>query len=153
MADHLAGPHTRIINRCITKAYFPKLWKIARVSPIPKVDNPTTNDELRPISILPVLSKVFERLVGWQMSEFANSASLLHDNISSFRKGHSTTTALLGIRDDIKLAMKKKEVTLMVLADFFKAFDTVCFKTTLKKFYKLGFSKNYLKWLLFVARG
>ena len=115
------------------------------MSPTPKVDNPTTNDELRPISILPVLSKLFERLVGWQMSEFANSDSLLHDNISSFRKGHSTTTALLGIRDDIKLAMKKKGVTLMVLADFSKAFDTVCFKTTLKKFYKLGFSKNYLK--------
>ena len=153
MADHLAGPHTRIINRCITKAYFPKLWKIARVSPIPKVDNPTTNDELRPISILPVLSKVFERLVGWQMSEFANSASLLHDNISSFRKGHSTTTALLGIRDDIKLAVKRKEITLMVLADFSKAFDTVCFKTTLKKFYKLGFTKNYLKWFISYLSG
>ena len=145
MADNLAGPFTRIINGCITEAYFPKLCKIARVSPIPKVDNPTTNDELRPISILPVLFKVFERLVGWQMSEFANSASLLHDNISSFRKGHSTT--------NIKRAMKRKEVTLMVLADFSKAFDTVCFKTTLKKFYTLGFSKNYLKWLLSYLSG
>ena len=142
MADHLAGTLARIINVCITEAYFLKLWKIPRVSSIPKVDNPTTNDEPRPISILPVLSKVFERLVGWQMSEFANSASLLHDNISSFRKGHSTTTALLGIRDDIKRAMKRKEVTLMVLADFSRAFDTVCFKTTLKKFYKLVFSKK-----------
>ena len=145
VADNLAGPLTRIINGCITEAYFPKLCKIARVSPIPKVDNPTNNDELRPISILPVLSKVFERLVGWQMSEFANSASLLHDNISSFRKVHSTT--------NIKRAMKSKEVTLMVLADFSKAFDTVYFKTTLKKFYKLGFSKNYLKWLLSYLSG
>ena len=43
--------------------------------------------------------------------------------------------------------MKRREVTLMILADFSKAFgtDTVCFKTTLKKFNKLGFSKNYLK--------
>ena len=145
MADNLAGPLTRIINGCITEAYFPKLCKIARVSPIPKVNNPTTNDELRPISILPVLFKVFERLVGWQISEFANSASLLHDNISSFRKGHSTT--------NIKHAMKRKQVTLMVLADFSKAFDTGCFKTTLKKFYKLGFSKNYLKWLLSYLSG
>ena len=74
------------------------------------------------------------------MSEFANSASLLHDNISSFRKVYSTM--------NIKRAIKRKEVTLMVLADFSKALDTVCFKTTLKKFYKLGLSKNYLKWLL-----
>ena len=86
------------------------LCKIARVSLIPKVDSPTTNDKLIPISTLSMLSEVFERLVGWQMSEFANSASLLHDNISSFRKGHSTT--------NIKRAMKMKEVTLMVLADF-----------------------------------
>ena len=115
------------------------------MSPILKVVNPTTYDELRPISILPVLSKVFERLISWQMSEFTNSASLLYGNISSFRKGHSTITALLGIRDDIKRAMNRKEVTFMVLADFSKAFDTVCFKTTLKKFPKLGFTKNFLK--------
>ena len=89
------------------------------------------------------------------MSELANSASLLRDNISSFCKEHSTTTALLGVRDDIKRAMKRREVTSMVLADFSKAFGTgtVCFKTTLKKFNKLGFSKNYLKWHLFIARG
>ena len=43
-ADHLAGLLARIINGCITEVYFPKLWKIARVSPIPKVDNPSTND-------------------------------------------------------------------------------------------------------------
>ena len=74
------------------------------------------------------------------MSEFANSASLLHDNIFSFRKWHSATTALLGIRDYIKRAKKRKEVVLMVLSHSSKAFNTVCFKTTLKKFYKLGFS-------------
>ena len=100
-----------------------------------------------------VLCKVFERLVGWQMSGFTNSASLLHDNISSFCKGHSTTTTLLGIRDKIKHTMKRKVITLMVLTNFSKAFDTVCFKTTLKKLYKLGFSKNYLKWLLSYLSG
>ena len=47
----------------------------------------------------------------------------------------------LGIRDDVRCAMKIGEVTLTVVADFSKAFDTVCFKTTIDKFYKLGFSK------------
>ena len=105
------------------------------------------NDEFRPISILPVLSKVFEKLVATQMSEFAEEMLLLHDRVSSFWKGHSTTTALLGIRDDIRRAMKKGEISLMVLTDFSKAFDTMCFKTTIQKFYKLGFSKTFLKWL------
>jgi hypothetical protein len=96
VAEHLACPLTSIINKCIRNAYFPKLWKIARVSPIPKVENPTSNDQLRPISILPVLSKVFEKLVAGQMSEFAERAALLPDRISGFRKGHSTTSVLLG---------------------------------------------------------
>jgi hypothetical protein len=134
VAQHLACPLTSIINKCISNAYFPKLWKIARFSPIPKVENPTSNDQLRPISILPVLSKVFEKLVAGQMSEFAERAALLPDRISGFRKGHSTTSVLLGIRDDIRHAMKKGEITLMVLADFSKAFDTICFKSTIEKF-------------------
>ena len=67
--------------------------------------------------------------------------------ISSFRKGHSTSTVLLGIRDDLLSARKRREVTLMVLADFSKEFDTVCFKTVITKLHHLGFSKNVLEWL------
>lgn len=73
------------------------------------------------MSILHVLSKVFEKLVPNQVVTFSENEAILRDNISSFRKGHSTTTVLMGIRDDLIRAMKKKEVTLMVLADFSKA--------------------------------
>ena len=83
-----------------------------------------------------------------QMTNYADHAHLLHDRISAFRKGHSTTTALMGVRDDIRYAMKRKEVTLMALADFSKAFDTISFSATIMKFYKLDFSKPFLKWLL-----
>ena len=125
---------------------FQKQWKIARVSPVPKIDNPVSKDQLRPISVLPVLSKVFEKLVAIQMTNHADHAHLLHDCISAFRKGHSTTTALMGIRDDIRYAMKRK-------ADFSKAFDTISFSATIVKFYKLGFSKPFLKWLLSYLSG
>ena len=73
------------------------------------------------MSILHVLSKVFEKLVPNQVVTFSENEAILRDNISSFHKGHSTTTVLMGIRDDLIRAMKKKEVTLMVLADFSKA--------------------------------
>ena len=53
----------------------------------------------------------------------------------------------MGIRDDLIRAMKKKEVTLMVLADFSKAFHTVCFKSIIIKMHSLGFSRNFLTWL------
>ena len=102
VAEFLAVPLTSIINNCIAKAYFPKQWKIARVSPVPKIDNPVSNDQLRPISVLPVLSKVFEKLVAIQMTNYADHAHLLHNRNSAFRKGYSTTTALMGVRDDIR---------------------------------------------------
>ncbi len=88
---------------------------------------------MRPISILPVLSIVFERLTHHQLVEYIDSQALLKENISGFRKRHSTTTVLLIIRDDVLRAMKRGEVTLMVLAEFSKAFDTIKYKTVLTK--------------------
>ena len=146
MAEHLAGPLTAITNSCIEKSIFPRLWKTARISPIPKIDHPESEDHLRPVSILPVLSKVFEKLVANQMVTFAENETILRDIISSFRKGHSTTTVLMGIRDDLIRAMKKKEVTLTVLADLSQAF-IVCFKSIITKMHSLGFSRNFLTWL------
>ena len=55
---------------------------------------------------------------------------------------------LLGIRDDLLRAMKRGEVSLMVLADYSKAFDTVRFKTVLTKMHSLGFSNEFLTWMI-----
>ena len=82
------------------------------------------------------------------MTDFIEKHAVLNSKITGFRKGYSTITTLLGIKDDIVHAMKKREVTLMVLADYAKAFDTVCFKFVIKKMYTLGFSKDFLKWVL-----
>ena len=109
VAECLAVPLTSIINNCIAKAYFPKQWKSARMSPVPKIDNPVSNDQLRPISVLPVLSKIFEKFVAIQMMNYTNNHHLFHDRSSAFRKGHSITTALMGVRDDICYAMKREK--------------------------------------------
>ena len=140
VAESLAGPLTYIINSCIKASYFPEAWKIARISPIPKVNQPKTEHDYRPISILPALSKVFERLVSHQVNAYIKDLALFNDSITGFRKGHSTTTTLLGIRDDIMRAMRRGEVTLMVLADYSKAFDTINFKSVIHKMHSMGFS-------------
>ena len=147
VTDIIAGPLTHIINTFIEISSFPEAWKIARITPIPKNESIASEADMRPISILPVLSKVFERLVHQQVLSFIDSHNLLKDNISGFRKGQSTTTVLLRIKDDIIKAMKRGEITLMVLADFSKAFDTK-YKTVLKKLDYLGFSKSFLNWTI-----
>ena len=141
---YISGPLTYIFNSCINTSSFPKTWKIERVSPIPKVDNPVNEKDYGPVSILPSLSKIFERLVFNRIVLFIEKQALLASSVSGYRKGHSTTTVLMGIRDDIIRAMKKGEVTLMVCADYSKAFDTVQFKAILAKVYEIRFSKSFL---------
>ncbi len=153
VAEFLAGHLTYIINSCIKASYFPEAWKIARISTIPKVNQPKIEQDYRPISILPALSKVFERLVSHQVNAYIKDLALFNDSITGFRKGHSTVTTLLGIRDDIVRAMRRGEVTLMVLADYSKAFDTINFKSVVHKMHSMGFSQNFLRWTLSYLMG
>ena len=79
------------------------------------MDSPQDNNDFRPIPILPVLSKIYERLVHNQVVEFLENHHLLEDNISGFRKSHSATSVLLSIRDDILKAMNWSECTTKLL--------------------------------------
>ena len=146
VAEHLASLLTHILNTCILKQTFPSSWKLARISPIPNVNDPKCNDDYRPISILPVLSKIYE-LIFSQITDFLSNEVILHQDIIAYRKGHSTTTALLAMQDDIRNAMKRGEITLAVIADFSKAFDTVAYKTVLLRLHAQGFSKESLRWI------
>ena len=83
-----------------------------------------------------------------QIVTYIDEQGLLASGISGYRRGHSTTTVLLGIRDDVIKAMKRGEVTMMVCADYSKAFDTVQFKAVLMKMHGMGFSKKFLRWVL-----
>ena len=145
VADIIAAPLTYIINTCIQANTFPEAWKIWRISPMPKTEAPKNNDDFRPIAILPVLSKIYERLVLKQQLSFINNC--INDNMSGFRKGHSTATILMSMRDNIMRAMKKEELTLMLFADFSKTFDTLNFNKVLKKLHLLNFPHDYLYWL------
>ena len=93
---------------------FPDKWKWARITAIPKVGSPQDND-FCPIPMLPVLSKIYKRLVHNQVVEFLENHHLLEDNISGFRKSHSATSVLLSIRDDILKAMNWSECTTKLL--------------------------------------
>ena len=81
------------------------------------------------------------------MTAYIDEQSLLTSTISGFRKGHTTTSVLLRIRDDLIQAMKRGEVRMMVMADYSKAFDTVEFKRIIMKMADMGFSKNFILWI------
>ena len=140
--ENLVSPLTHIINSSISENLFPIQWKKAKISPIPKSDDPQNFDDYRPVSVLPLFSKVYERLVAKQLCTFLERSCTLKDTMAGFRKSHSTNTLLLKIRDDILRAMSKGELTLSVYSDYSKAFDTAQHHTIIQKLHKIGFSTS-----------
>ena len=146
--EYLESPLTFTINNFIVTSTFPGIWKIARISPIPKILNPSQIKDYRPISILPILSKVYEKLVLQQMTEFIKKQLIYHKHQSGYRKNHSTTTLLMKLYDDIKTSMNKSEITIAIFADYSKTFDTIDFYTLIQKMHTFNFSKNFLYWTM-----
>ncbi|CAK1594935.1 unnamed protein product [Parnassius mnemosyne] len=125
LLDLLTPIITKIFNNSINTGTFPTLWKDAQIIPLPKKSNPKSFCDYRPISILPFLSKILERLVQQQLNLFLNQNNLLNTFQSGFRPGHSTVTALVKITDDIRAGMENRQVTILTLLDFSNAFNTV----------------------------
>lgn len=114
-----------ILNCCIEKNVFPDDWKIARIIPLPKKRNASSLDELRPISILPTLSKVFEKVICAQLKEHLENFGILPVHQSGFRAGYSCTTALLEVADNILKEIDGGRSSVLILLDYSKAFDTI----------------------------
>ena len=100
----------------------------------------------RPISILPVLSKVCERAVHNQFTNYLIKNNRFPVNQSGNRKQHSTETLGLAVTDYILDAMDKKQVTAMVLLDFSKAFDSISHSLLLSKLQSFSVSPIVLQW-------
>lgn len=137
---------THIFNASLITAIYPTMWKKAFIRPLPKNKSPTCPDDYRPISILPALSKVLERIVHRQLNAYLTEHCLLDDYQSGFRTGHSTTTALLKVNEDIREAADDRKLTLLTLLDFSKAFDTVDNDILLCKLRLLNLSDTAVSW-------
>ena len=92
---------THIINSCLEELVFPECWKLSVVIPLPKKSKPETIADLRPISILPALSKVLEKIVAKQLNDYLKCYRILPEVQSGFRSGYSCATALTSVVDDV----------------------------------------------------
>nr|CAI5868891.1 unnamed protein product [Callosobruchus analis] len=131
-----------IINFCIVNSVYSASWKNAVVIPLPKKSVVEDYKDLRAVSILPVLSKLIEKAVAKQLMEYLDSKHILPDVQSGFRRGHSCSTALLQIVDDVLSAKDIGEYTVLVLLDFTRAFDTLNHKLLLSILKHIGVDKQ-----------
>ena len=135
-----------IINQSLTTGIFPDNLKIAKVLPIYKKDDETLFDNYRPISILPAISKLFERVVYNQLYEYFALNNLLYYSQHGFRKLHSTETAALEFIDKILKHLDSGKLPIAVFIDLSKAFDTIDHKILLYKLQYYGVSGTALLW-------
>lgn len=139
-------PHiTHVINNCLELSIFPQSWKMAHVAPLPKINNPTEFSHLRSISILPTLSKVLERVMELQMKSYIDAQNVLPAMQSGFRSGYNCTSALCNVTDDIFRACDDNQITVLVLLDYSRAFDTINHRLLLSIFKYIGFGREAVK--------
>ena len=100
----------------------------------------------RPVSILPIISKIFEKVVYNQVNDFLSAHNILYDNQSGFRQSFSTDTALISLCDKIRCDMDKGNVTGIILLDLQKAFDTVNHTILLDKLSAIGMDNKSVSW-------
>jgi len=131
-----------LVNSC----NFPDNLKQADVTPIYKKDGATNVKNYRPVSVLPTVSKVFERLMQEQITHYMDK--FLSPFLCGYRKGLSTQTALMHMIEKFKLSLDKKGFSGAILMDLSKAFDTINHELLIAKLAAYGFSKSSLKLVL-----
>lgn len=142
----LAMPLLHVINLSFLKGVFPNELKVAQVVPLFKKGSPKQISNYRPISLLPLFSKVFEKLVHKRLFQFATSNNLLSPDQFGFQPGKNTTQALISVADKITRSFERGEAVVGVLLDFQKAFDTVQHTILLRKLEKYGVRGIPLLW-------
>ena len=153
--DYLALPITHIVNSSITSRVYIMKWKQAKIIPILKSPEHSRMDpaSYRPISLLPVLSKIVERAVQMQMQLHFEEHKLLHPNSHAYRKNSSTTTAIMQLVDTLYTATDDNLMTSMLALDQSAAFDCVSHQTLLRKLKIYKCSPETLEWIASYLKG
>ena len=137
-----------IVNQSINTGIFPDKLKVAIVTPIFKENNLDMYlfNNYRPISLLPAISKVFERVMYNQLYDYFNANNLFLNSQYGFRKGHSTELASLELVDRISKDLDNKKTPISIFLDLSKAFDTLNHDILIKKLSYYGIKGLALDW-------
>ena len=147
VGDVLSTSLCLLVNQSFVKGIFPTKLKIAKVKPLFKKDDNSLFENYRPISLLPAISKVFEKAAYYQIYEYFKSNELFHRSQYGFRSLHSTELAATELVDRVLEYFDKGDIVLSLFLDLSKAFDMINHKILLEKLAFYGFDFLSNKWV------
>ena len=145
-ASVLSKPLAHIINLSLKCGTVPSEWKIAKINPLFKSGKTSDLNNYRPISILPIFSKIMEKVVHHQLIEYLEHHKLLYNKQFGYRKGKSTELAVTLFVDEIRGEIDRGNLVGAVFDDLSKAFDTISHAGIIQKLSFYGVQHKELNW-------
>ena len=142
--DEVSKPLTLIINQMLTTGIFPDAFKKSKIVPIFKKGDSSLLTNYRPISILPTISKIFERVLYNQLYEYVNTNNLLVEEQYGFRTNHSTAYAAIKLVDHLSKEMDIGNIPCALYIDLSKSFDTLSIDIIMQKLKYYGIVRKEL---------
>ena len=146
-ATSISKPLTKLFNLSLTSGKFPSTWKNSSIVPIPKNDERNTVSNYRPISLLPIVSKVLEKHVYTQLHSHLIANNQIANNQWGFLHSRSTTTALISSINDWSTQLDQRKDICCTFFDLRKAFDSVPHRLLVDKLAQLGLNSYILRWI------
>lgn len=141
----IASPMSHLFNFCLSLGHFPDCWKVANVIPVYKKNDPLLCTNYRPISLLPCISKVFEKLLFNHIFSFLKTHNLISKRQSGFTPGDSAVNQLIAICNNLYKCIDSGDEMIGVFLDLTKAFDKVWHAGLLYKMQCIGISGKRLE--------
>ncbi|CAB3228852.1 unnamed protein product [Arctia plantaginis] len=142
-------PLTYIFNLCINAGVFPDLFKRALIHPIYKTGDVDRVNNYRPISVLPSLSKILEKIINTRLKKYLEEKDIISINQYGFRSNRSTNDAVHELTENIVQALDRRKKSLAIFLDLAKAFDTVSIPKLILKLERIGVRDQQLN--LFIS--
>ena len=147
VASDILPALTHVLNLSIREGIFPSAWKKSKVVPLLKKGDSLDPKNYRPVTLLPIFSKILERAVFVQLVEYLESNKLLHPNHHGSRGSHSTGSALLQMCDNWQQELEEDNMVGVMMIDLSAAFDMVDHTLLLEKLQLHGLDALALKWV------
>ena len=146
LAKLLAPKLAKIFRSLLSSEGFPRVWRSANIIPIPKGSSCSQYlSDYRPISITPVLSKIYEKLLSKKLSKYVEDSNVLPDTQFGFRRGLGTADALLTLIHDLQSGLDSRSEARVISLDFSSAFDLVSHDALLFKLGSIGVGGRVLR--------